>query len=148
MSTRALVSRAERTIVSTNTINLQEQLVGRDLPLLRRALRTKDHEPTFALLKGWRNYLCRLRLDMAASSQQSLLEGDKLEIAAMAHNNTDKAVDAKVRLMDVVKSVRIGAHGHERVSIPFTAKKTVRPAAMATAIAGCSLALSRTLPNA
>ncbi len=29
----------ERTVVSTNTINLQEQLVGKDLPLLRRALR-------------------------------------------------------------------------------------------------------------
>ena len=28
----------ERTVVSTNTINLQEQLVGKDLPLLRRAL--------------------------------------------------------------------------------------------------------------
>ncbi len=26
----------ERTIVSTNTINLQEQLVGKDLPLLAR----------------------------------------------------------------------------------------------------------------
>ena len=30
----------ERTIVSTNTINLQEQLVGKDLPLLRDALAT------------------------------------------------------------------------------------------------------------
>ena len=29
----------ERTIVSTNTINLQEQLVGKDLPVLARALR-------------------------------------------------------------------------------------------------------------
>ena len=28
----------ERTVVSTNTINLQEQLVGKDLPLLRDAL--------------------------------------------------------------------------------------------------------------
>ena len=28
----------ERTVVSTNTINLQEQLVGKDLPLLRQAL--------------------------------------------------------------------------------------------------------------
>ena len=44
----------ERTIVSTNTINLQEQLVGKDLPLLRRALGDDDYTPTFALLKGWR----------------------------------------------------------------------------------------------
>ena len=32
----------ERTVVSTNTINLQEQLVGKDLPFLRDALGTED----------------------------------------------------------------------------------------------------------
>src|ERR1700694_664737 len=48
----------ERTIVSTNTINLQEQLVGKDLPILARALSSGERAVTFALLKGWRNYLC------------------------------------------------------------------------------------------
>ena len=67
----------ERTVVSTNTINLQEQLVGKDLPLLRRALSTDDYTPTFALLKGWRNYLCLSRLDQAVSAQRTLLEPDK-----------------------------------------------------------------------
>ncbi|MEO5799100.1 MAG: helicase C-terminal domain-containing protein [Gemmatimonadales bacterium] len=83
----------ERTIISTNTINLQEQLVGKDLPLLRRALKSGDYEPTFALLKGWRNYLCRARLDTATASQQSLLEGDKLQelvdIVAWASHTAD-----------------------------------------------------------
>ncbi|MCA9769032.1 MAG: helicase, partial [Gemmatimonadetes bacterium] len=69
----------ERTVVSTNTINLQEQLVGKDLPLLRRALGDDEHVPTYALLKGWRNYLCLARLDGATGSQQSLLEPDKLQ---------------------------------------------------------------------
>src|SRR6266545_2345256 len=63
----------ERTVVSTNTINLQEQLVGKDLPLLRKALETDDYTPTFALLKGWRNYLCLARLDGAMQGQPSLL---------------------------------------------------------------------------
>jgi ATP-dependent DNA helicase DinG len=67
----------ERTVVSTNTINLQEQLVGKDLPLLRRALSTEDYAPTFALLKGWRNYLCLSRLDQAVGAQRTLLEPDK-----------------------------------------------------------------------
>ena len=41
----------ERTVVSTNTINLQEQLVRKDLPFLERAL--ADEQPVrFALLKG------------------------------------------------------------------------------------------------
>jgi ATP-dependent DNA helicase DinG len=69
----------ERTVVSTNTINLQEQLVGKDLPLLRRALTTDDYTPTFALLKGWRNYLCLARMHQAVSAQRTLLEQDKLD---------------------------------------------------------------------
>src|SRR6185437_2460028 len=67
----------ERTVVSTNTINLQEQLVGKDLPLLRKALETDDYTPTFALLKGWRNYLCLARLEGAMSGQRTLFEPDK-----------------------------------------------------------------------
>ena len=69
----------ERTVVSTNTINLQEQLVGKDLPLLRRALGDGEYTPTFALLKGWRNYLCLSRLHQAVGSQRTLLEQDKLD---------------------------------------------------------------------
>lgn len=69
----------ERTVVSTNTINLQEQLVGKDLPLLRRALSDEDYSPTFALLKGWRNYLCLSRMHQAVSAQRTLLEQDKLD---------------------------------------------------------------------
>jgi len=69
----------ERTVISTNTINLQEQLVGKDLPLLRDALADESHTPTFALLKGWRNYLCLARLNTAVMGQQSLLEPEKLQ---------------------------------------------------------------------
>jgi ATP-dependent DNA helicase DinG len=69
----------ERTVVSTNTINLQEQLVSRDLPLLREVFGTDEWRPSFALLKGWRNYLCLARLDSAAAGQQSLLEESKLD---------------------------------------------------------------------
>ncbi len=67
----------ERTVVSTNTINLQEQLVGKDLPILARALATGDHVPSYALLKGWRNYLCLARLDHARSGQDSLFEDER-----------------------------------------------------------------------
>jgi ATP-dependent DNA helicase DinG len=69
----------ERTVVSTNTINLQEQLVGKDLPLLRRALEDGEYTPTFALLKGWRNYLCLARMHQAVGAQRTLLEQSKLD---------------------------------------------------------------------
>lgn len=83
----------ERTVVSTNTINLQEQLVGKDLPLLQRALGDEEHQPTYALLKGWRNYLCLARLGGAIQGQQSLLEPGKheelVQIAAWASQTRD-----------------------------------------------------------
>jgi ATP-dependent DNA helicase DinG len=62
----------ERTIVSTNTINLQEQLVRKDLPFLAKAL--GDQPVRFALLKGWRNYLCLNRLQQARAAGNALFE--------------------------------------------------------------------------
>jgi len=75
----------ERTVVSTNTINLQEQLVGKDLPILSRAFSTGEHGVTFALLKGWRNYLCLARLEQARAGQESLFDdGRGAELEAIA----------------------------------------------------------------
>lgn len=51
-----------RTVVSTGTRALQDQLFHRDLPLLRQAL---DAPARVALLKGRANYLCRYRLELA-----------------------------------------------------------------------------------
>ena len=83
----------ERTVVSTNTINLQEQLVGKDLPMLKRALTTPEHQPSFALLKGWRNYLCLSRLASAEAAQRTLLEQEHLaelyDISAWAARTAD-----------------------------------------------------------
>jgi ATP-dependent DNA helicase DinG len=82
----------ERTVVSTNTINLQEQLVGKDLPLLARAMADPE-PPSYALLKGWRNYVCLARLELAAAGQASLLEPEReAELAALgswARHTTD-----------------------------------------------------------
>jgi ATP-dependent DNA helicase DinG len=60
---RWAAANGERTVVSTNTINLQEQLVGKDLPFLKGAL--NDQPVRYVLLKGWRNYLCLWRLENA-----------------------------------------------------------------------------------
>lgn len=68
---RWAVLNRERTVVSTNTINLQEQLVEKDLPFLRRAL----GEPfRFALVKGRRNYISIRRAQLAAQSAGVLFE--------------------------------------------------------------------------
>ncbi len=49
-----------RVMVSTNTINLQDQLIQRDLPNLCQAL---NLELRFSVLKGRSNYLCPRRLE-------------------------------------------------------------------------------------
>jgi ATP-dependent DNA helicase DinG len=53
------VRNKKRVIVSTNTINLQEQLIGKDLPFLHRALEVKFRS---ALIKGRGNYACKRKL--------------------------------------------------------------------------------------
>lgn len=49
----------ERVVISTNTINLQEQLIDKDIPALQQAL---DVPFKAAVLKGRNNYLCPRRL--------------------------------------------------------------------------------------
>ena len=57
----ALLS-GQRTVISTGTKNLQDQLFGRDLPRLVAAL---DVKRRVSLLKGRANYLCLHRLEKA-----------------------------------------------------------------------------------
>ena len=52
------VELGRRVIVSTGTKNLQEQLIGKDIPLLARAL---GRDLSVAVMKGRGNYLCLLR---------------------------------------------------------------------------------------
>ncbi|MBO5924278.1 MAG: DEAD/DEAH box helicase [Lentisphaeria bacterium] len=55
-------------VVTTETISLQEQLVNKDLPLLKKLMNV---EFKAALAKGRRNYLCLRRLSLAAGEHQS-----------------------------------------------------------------------------
>jgi len=64
----------ERTVVSTNTINLQEQLAGKDLLLLRQAL---GEELRWALVKGRGNYVSIRRARLAAATAHSLFDDDR-----------------------------------------------------------------------
>ncbi len=54
----------ERVVISTRTINLQEQIVRKDVPLLRRAL---DEEFSACLVKGRGNYVCLRKLQRSLS---------------------------------------------------------------------------------
>ena len=64
----------ERLVVSTNTINLQEQLIRKDLPFLQRATGL-DFE--VVLVKGRSNYLCKRRLD-SATAEPGLFDSEHI----------------------------------------------------------------------
>lgn len=91
---RWAAANGERTIVSTATIALQEQLVGKDLPFLAEAL--TDQKVRYALLKGWRNYLCKARLETATLGGAALFEagmrGELEAIRAWAARTADGSV--------------------------------------------------------
>lgn len=61
-----------KAVISTHTINLQEQLVYKDLPALQ-ALLPVEFEA--ALLKGRQNYCCGTRLDRALRQADGLFTG-------------------------------------------------------------------------
>ncbi|MES2177323.1 MAG: helicase C-terminal domain-containing protein [Gemmatimonadota bacterium] len=88
---RWAAANGERTVVSTNTINLQEQLVGKDLPFLALAL--TDQKVRFALLKGWRNYLCLARLEQAQGGAAQLFDegtaGELTSLTAWSKRTSD-----------------------------------------------------------
>lgn len=70
------VAEKRKAIVSTHTINLQEQLVFKDIPIVRKVL----GEPLkTVLLKGRRNYLCPTRLKAALRQAPELFTDSEQE---------------------------------------------------------------------
>jgi len=84
----ALMS-GRKTIISTGTKALQDQLYHRDLPLVGKAM---GRPVTTALLKGRANYLCPQRLDQVTDPASALLD-DLNEVREWRYRTTsgDKA---------------------------------------------------------
>ena len=75
------VARKKKAIVSTHTINLQEQLTEKDLPMLAAVLGSLP-EPvkfSYAMLKGRANYLCTRRLQKAMQQSGNLFTSSEAE---------------------------------------------------------------------
>ncbi|MDO4929008.1 MAG: ATP-dependent DNA helicase [Corynebacterium sp.] len=75
-------------IVSTATIALQQQLVARDLPRLAEALAdTLPNKPSFAIIKGRSNYLCKHRVNTAPATDDPALMSEA-ELSPMGRQVT------------------------------------------------------------
>jgi len=65
----------ERVVISTNTINLQEQLIRKDLPFLRHHAGLEFRS---VLVKGRSNYLCRRKLE-TVQAEPSLFNQERAQ---------------------------------------------------------------------
>ncbi|MFW5694843.1 MAG: helicase C-terminal domain-containing protein [Alkalispirochaeta sp.] len=65
----------ERVVIATATINLQQQLVEHDLPLVQRSLGTSI---PVALVKGRGNYVCRRKLEEQRAEAELFTDGDSV----------------------------------------------------------------------
>lgn len=71
----------KKVIISTGTKNLQDQLFNKDLPVIRKAIKTPF---IAALLKGRSNYLCTYRLKNALTSTLGFSKEDAVALAKIS----------------------------------------------------------------
>ncbi len=83
----------KKAIISTHTINLQEQLLHKDIPILQKVL---PIEFEAALMKGRQNFLCPRRLERALQQAKELFTGPETnelqQIAEWADKTTDGSI--------------------------------------------------------
>lgn len=83
------VQKKERSVISTHTITLQEQLLLKDIPLVTKALNVTVKA---VLVKGMRNYVCLRKVDETRGEQLLLPPQEAEEFAkiqAWSHNTKD-----------------------------------------------------------
>src|SRR5882724_1040517 len=87
----------KKAVVSTHTINLQEQLTQKDLPMLQQIL-PMDFE--FTMLKGRGNYLCSRRLAKAMQQADSLFTSPEQEELKRIHEWSQTTKDGSLSDFD------------------------------------------------
>ena len=87
------LERKKKAVVSTHTINLQEQLLYKDIPILQKILPV---EFDAALMKGRQNFLCPRRLERALQQAKELFTGPETnelqQIAEWAGRTQDGSI--------------------------------------------------------
>jgi ATP-dependent DNA helicase DinG len=80
----------ERVVLSTNTINLQEQLIRKDIPLVKEAL---GLDVEVELVKGRGNYVCKRKADAVGGEVAQYTDAEEIQLTsdllAWAKTSTD-----------------------------------------------------------
>ncbi len=91
-------------VISTHTINLQEQLVRKDIPIVRKMI--GDELPA-VLLKGRQNYLCPARLRRALEQSGDLFTGSENEELEAIRKWAEKTRDGTLSDLDFQPQIRV-----------------------------------------
>ncbi len=95
---------SKKAVVSTHTINLQEQLIEKDLPMLEKILPVKFH---FAMLKGRGNYLCTRRLHKAMQQADGLFTSPEAQELRRIHEWSKKTNDGSLSDFDIEPDAKV-----------------------------------------
>ena len=100
------VAQKKKAVVSTHTINLQEQLTEKDLPMLAQILPGKFN---FTMLKGRANYLCTRRLQKAMQQSGNLFTSSEAEELQRIYEWSKKTKDGSLSDFDIEPDMKVWA---------------------------------------
>ncbi len=105
------VAQKKKAVISTHTINLQEQLTEKDLPMLAGVLGSLP-EPvkfSFTMLKGRANYLCTRRLQKAMQQSGNLFTSSEAEELQRIYEWSKTTKDGSLSDFDIEPDVKVWA---------------------------------------
>src|SRR5882672_7568336 len=105
------VAQRKKAVVSTHTINLQEQLTEKDLPMLAAVLGSLP-EPVrfnFTMLKGRANYLCTRRLQKARQQSGNLFTSSEAEELQRIHEWSKETKDGSLSDFEIEPDQKVWA---------------------------------------
>ena len=101
------VSASKKAVVSTHTINLQEQLTQKDLPMLEQILPVKF---SYTMLKGRANYLCSRRLAKAMQQADSLFTSPEMAELKRIHAWSKSTEDGSLSDFEIEPDAKVWSH--------------------------------------
>ena len=103
------VAQKKKAVISTHTINLQEQLTEKDLPMLAGVLAALPEPVKFSytMLKGRANYLCTRRLQKAMQQSGNLFTSSEAEELQRIYEWSKKTKDGSLSDFEIEPDVKV-----------------------------------------
>jgi len=98
------VAQKKKAVISTHTINLQEQLTEKDLPMLEKILPVPF---AFTMLKGRGNYLCTRRLQKARQQAGNLFSSSEAAELDRIFEWSKKTADGSLSDFDIEPDLKV-----------------------------------------